>query len=142
MLKNILILDDDETTLRIVELTLVRFKFVENVIKRTSVVDALKYFEQLSVDGGEAVPDLIFLDVCMPTMNGWDFLEKYTQRFEMQFPSISICMLSSSVDPDDLQKAKIYPQVIAFVDKFHLVKEMDMLRKHANLKHLFVPVPT
>ncbi len=136
MLKNILIIDDDEYTLSLVELIAAKYNFAENVIKLTTVNEAIGYFERLVAGTVQAVPDLIFLDIHMPVSNGWDFLEEYTQRFEKLFSS-AVCILSASVDPEDFRRYKAYPRVIAFVDKSYLVDEIKKLKKNEVLRHFF-----
>ncbi len=58
---------------------------------------------------------LIFLDINMPVMNGWDFLGKYLEKFKGR--SDKIIMLSSSIDFQDRQKAKLFPCVGGFIEK-------------------------
>ncbi|KGO92882.1 response regulator [Flavobacterium subsaxonicum] len=61
---------------------------------------------------GDDVPDLILLDVNMPIMNGWQFLEEYTRLKEMLPKSSVIYMISSSNDIVDINKAKGYNTIV------------------------------
>lgn len=63
------------------------------------------------------VPDLIFLDLDMPILNGWDFLDEYRQLGPLLPKSPVLCILSSSVYEGDLEKAKGYPEVVRFFSK-------------------------
>lgn len=58
---------------------------------------------------------LIFLDINMPVMNGWDLLN--TIQTSSILNKVHVVMVSSSVDYEDMKKAKTYPQVIGFYEK-------------------------
>jgi PAS domain S-box-containing protein len=65
------------------------------------------------LNNDEELPDLIFLDINMPVMNGWEFLDALT----IHKISIPIFMLTSSIDPRDQEKAVAYAQVNDFISK-------------------------
>lgn len=71
-------------------------------------IEAIK----LKKDKGEEMPDLILLDVNMPIMNGWQFLEEYAKLKEMLPKSSTIYMISSSNDEVDINKAKGYSDIV------------------------------
>ncbi len=75
---------------------------------------ALNGKEGLSKVAGNG-PDLIFLDINMPVMNGFEFLAEVQK--EKLCPNAKIVMLSSSINPSDKQKSESFPQVIDYIIK-------------------------
>jgi CheY-like chemotaxis protein len=76
------------------------------VIAKQTAMDALDYLK--SKKGIEAPhPDLIFLDINMPGMNGWEFLDEYNKLAEEFKSHAIVVMLTTSENPDDLMKAKV-----------------------------------
>ena len=62
--------------------------------------------------------DLIVLDINMPIMDGWDFLDHfYKEEYTSFFKDTKVIVLSSTIDPADINKSKTYPMVIDFISK-------------------------
>lgn len=107
MNKRILLIDDDETTNFISKLVL-KSAGIEDVSEAINVMDALSYLER-------DCPDIIFLDINMPIMDGWAFLEE--QKTKKLCGRTKVAMLTSSARPEDKQKAQGYASVIAYLEK-------------------------
>jgi len=86
--------------------------------------DALNFFDTLKTsDKTITKPELIFLDLNMPIMSGWEFLDAFNTEKYAEFHNTKIIILSSTIDPGDLEKSKKYPLVIDFLPK-PISKEM------------------
>lgn len=84
--------------------------------------EALNYFDQLDPEKDD-YPKLIFLDLNMPIMSGWEFLDSFSRDKYEHFPNSKVIVLSSTIDPADIEKSRTYPMVIGFRSK-PISKEM------------------
>jgi len=109
---NVLLVDDDKSTNFIHQIIIEDARCVENVVVHNSATEALSYLENTSV-----LPDLIFLDINMPGMNGWEFLEQYGLLNKQLTDKIVLFILSTSMNPSDQQKANENEFVTRFLNK-------------------------
>ncbi len=90
-----------------------------------------------SINSGSSVPNLILLDINMPRMNGWQFLNTFEQNPALMNAGIMICILSSSIDDGDMNKAKNYPSVNRFISKPLLNADItELIRQFKKESHL------
>lgn len=112
----ILIIDDDRINNLICE-TVIKRQFPEAKIHfAENGQDGLGLFLEWDIFN-QGLPDLILLDINMPVMNGWEFLDKIDQRFKDRFSNLPIIMLSSTIDPKDKKRALNNAWVRSFLSK-------------------------
>jgi CheY-like chemotaxis protein len=112
----ILLIDDNKPTNFLHELVIKNRACAEKVVSVESGQEALDFLTK-KVDGSYEQPDLIFLDINMPGMNGWEFLEKYKQLNTNQQGKVIVVMLTTSINPDDMEKAKEIENISDFMRK-------------------------
>jgi len=88
--------------------------FSSSVIVYENGKEALEDFTAV-VKCGEKLPDVIFLDLNMPIMNGWEFLDEFTKLPIKNKPKVYI--VSFSIDQQDVQKSQTYDIVKDFIEK-------------------------
>jgi CheY-like chemotaxis protein len=114
--KNILLIDDDATFVFVTK------KIIANTnipVKITEFNDGLKAINFLKENfANDAIlPDVILLDLNMPIMNGWGFLEEYIAIEHKINKQIRIYIVSSSISYHDVERSKQYDAVSDFVRK-------------------------
>lgn len=112
----ILLIDDDYATNYFHQIIIDDGKFAEKVIVKNSGVNALEYLKT-PYDVDNPRPNLIFLDINMPRMSGWEFLEEYHKLTPLQQAENVIVMLSTSSNPDDLDRADQNPHIKEYRSK-------------------------
>ncbi|MFK7888724.1 MAG: response regulator [Gammaproteobacteria bacterium] len=117
-LKHVLLIDDSEDDNFFHERAISR----SGLEVRTSIcrdgAEAVELLRQCTQDGASAaLPQVIFLDINMPKMTGWEFLEAYAKLPQEALKDISVIMLSASMDPLDRDRAIESPLVTDFLTK-------------------------
>jgi YesN/AraC family two-component response regulator len=109
---NVIFIDDDEDLNFLQERMCSRSKSVSHYYIASSALETLEYLSETSV-----APDVIFVDINMPVMNGFQFIEEFEKNYSHKFPDTQLYVLSSSVRSDDRRKSLSYPSVKDFLIK-------------------------
>lgn len=108
-LDKIIIIDDAQLDRFVAQKLVERQAIAKEVIAFSAAADALEHLKE------NTKPDLIFLDINMPEMNGFQFLEAYSSLPD--FNNVTVMMLTSSVSPDDQAQSEKYACVKGFIQK-------------------------
>ena len=131
MLDLILCVDDDPITLMLCKKVIGKTTFSNEIITAQNGEEALLYFDTIKknhkTDNNIQLPQLIFLDLNMPVMGGWEFLDSFSTSNYDNFNTIKVVVLSSTIDPEDLKKANTYSMVIDFLPKPITLSMLDYL---------------
>ena len=117
--KTCLLIDDNYIDNFITRRVLESSNFAEKIIVRQSPMEAIESLRDGSVD-----PDVIFLDIRMPLMSGFEFLHEY-DGLEIAKKGIKIYMLSSSLDPTDMKQSSDNKHITQFIHKPLTVKALE-----------------
>lgn len=110
-LERIMLVDDDSDTNFYNQLILEEIEASDNIVVFQNGEDALSYLKT-----GQNV-DLILLDINMPLMSGWQFLEEYETLDDEMKATRVVVMLTASANIDDKKKAETYESVKRYINK-------------------------
>ena len=91
-------------------------KLAQNILHFENGAEALTFLREKALQK-ELLPDYLFLDINMPFVDGWTFLEDFTTLKSSLAKDISIYMVTSSIDQRDLNRAKSFSEVTDFIIK-------------------------
>ncbi len=123
----ILLVDDNSEDNLFHQIILKKMDIVNRIDIVLNGLEALVYLKKEN----QTPPELIFLDINMPKMNGWEFLEQYKHLDAKQKARVVIMILTTSANPDDIKKAKEIQEVTGFETK-PLTEEImtEILNQH------------
>ncbi|MEM6638572.1 MAG: response regulator [Pseudomonadota bacterium] len=126
-ISKLMIVDDNDVDQLVYRRMIEQSERVDEILSFHYASDALDY---LKAHNGEGV-DVILLDINMPRMNGFEFLDAATELFGNDF-TIVIVMLTSSINPKDSKRARTYPVVRDYLGKpltdDHLERIVELLQ--------------
>jgi two-component system, chemotaxis family, chemotaxis protein CheY len=110
------LVDDDKIFQLTASKTIKALQLSDQILQFENGEDALKYLVD-NASNADALPDFIFLDINMPFVDGWMFLQDYAGLKQNLVKEIAIFMVSSSIDPRDIHRARSIPDVQEYVIK-------------------------
>lgn len=116
--QSVCIIDDDKFYINLVSKIIELKQISEKVIVFNNGKEAMDYFiGVLNTSGIPEIPQVILLDLNMPVMDGWEFLEEFS-KIKNQIPKhIDLYVVSSSIDYRDIQRAKSIAVVMDYITK-------------------------
>jgi CheY-like chemotaxis protein len=116
-IQNVLIADDDVASSFLITMTLEEMGIAERIVSVYNGQQALDFLEASCISSiDNFCPAFILLDLNMPVMDGFEFLDEFARRYPDLKGKISICILTSSAAARDLLKAQQY-HVAGFITK-------------------------
>ena len=103
------IIDDDDISKYLMKRNLKELS-VTKIVDFPDSVQALKLLEA-NMNLGEELPDIIFLDLHMPILNGFQFMEEFEKITKSTSKNIQVAMLTSSINAEDMKRAESYPSI-------------------------------
>jgi CheY-like chemotaxis protein len=114
--KDILLIDDDPVS-NLINKRIIENQFGCNTIIFTNAEEALNQLKTWLTDQNDLLPPVIFLDIDMPHMTGWEFLDELHKLPDEFLEKCRVIILTSSIDFEDINKSKSYKVVRDFISK-------------------------
>ena len=113
---SVFLIDDDKLFVLLTKKTINATHLVNNIQEFNDGERAIEYLKGIAGDA-ELLPDVIFLDLSMPIMDGWGFLKEFMLLEPVIAKKICLYVFSSSISPHDMEKARNIPVVRDYVVK-------------------------
>lgn len=107
--EKVMLIDDNTTDLYISSRMIIKNNFGKEVLEYSSAREALKYLQE-NQENTDKLPSVLFVDIYMPLMSGFEFLEEYNK-----LPHIAkVFVMSSTIDDSDIIRARNFQNVVSF----------------------------
>jgi len=120
------IIDDDSIYVNLIKKIIETKKLCDNLLVFNDGKEGIEYFEALLQNlNEENIPEVILLDINMPVMDGWEFIERFTKIRHKFKHQITLYLVSSSIDIRDIEKAKSLSTVENYLVKPVKIDELE-----------------
>ena len=126
---DIVMLVDDNGIDNFINKTMIEQSFTNNIVIKNTVKDALNYLKQ-ETDKLQNIPDLIFLDINLPALSGFDFLKEYESFPDSIKSKSKIIVLSCSDKPEDIEQMMNNQHVKDYLVKPMSPEALEKIRHH------------
>lgn len=116
----VMLIDDNEIDNLINQKMIEAANIAEHIYTHTgarSAIEFLRNLEKLDKETKNVMPEVIFLDIDMPLMDGFQFLDEFDKLSEGTKKKCKVVMLTSSINPQDVNKSKRYSYVKKYINK-------------------------
>lgn len=127
--RTIILIDDDSISNFITEKLVLREQLAHKVVTFLTAEGALSHLQELIVQEPAHFPEVILLDLNMPGMDGWEFIEEYKKLPATHTSNCRLYMLSSAVDSKDIVMAKNISEVEDFISKPLTKEDIEIIRE-------------
>jgi CheY-like chemotaxis protein len=131
--KTACIIDDDRIYVSLVKKIIERKNLCNKLLIFNDGKQSITYFEALLDDLRiEDIPEVIFLDLNMPIMDGWEFIERFKKIKNKFNKDIELYVVSSSINPIDINRAKAFNEVNDYIKKPLNIKALEKIFRYDN----------
>jgi len=129
--ERVCVIDDDPIFLYGIKRIMKEIEFCDEIIVYEDGESALNELGSMVLEG-KKLPDVVLLDLNMPVMDGWVFLDDFVKFPNHNQDHLSLYILSSSINPGDIEKAKQYPIIENYISKPVTISDLtDILKELA-----------
>ena len=108
-----MLIDDNTIDIYLTSRIITKYNFGQEIDQYTSPIKALQYLKENQNDINE-LPQIIFVDIYMPIMSGFEFMEEYDKLSSVLKKHCKVYIVSSSIDDNDMKRANDDSNVVAF----------------------------
>lgn len=127
------IIDDDDIYKFTITKTLQHLHLSQNVITFSDGEEALEFFAR-EKDNPAALPDVILLDINMPLMDGFQFMDEFIKVKSIIQKQMSVFLVTSSVDHSDVERSNLIPEIKEYIIKPIRAEKLKEIIKTCDLQ--------